>query len=711
MLGPRAGLARLVCALVVCTAACNINKYQLGGDDSDGGRDGDVDPGDGGGGDGDGGVTPTDGPPTDACLAVVERCDSLDNDCDGMIDEAFDFTSNPAHCGRCGNACDEPNTAGTCRNSQCEYTCLPGWVDRDNDPSNGCDYFCTPTNGAVEQCDLADNDCDGRTDEGLALESDPDNCGRCGNTCGALHATPTCTMGQCGFGACDPGFADLVPAIAGCEYECPVFPTQPETCDNIDDDCDGRVDEGSLAGTGGTCTQPGLEALGDTGACTFGTVACRFGVLTCVGYQGPSSETCNDLDDDCDGTADDGYDKQNDPRYCGGCSPCALDNAVAGCSAGACTVAACRPGFVDQDRNPGNGCEYACTPSGAEVCDGRDNDCDRQTDEGLVPPSNFCDADGACGGTQPTCAADPCSGVVAWQCPYGASTEANSCGDLPFQEADCDGLDGDCDGRVDESYPAKGTSCNDGELGACRGTGTLVCAPGGASLTCNITSPGATAAAEACDGVDNDCDGTLDEGAPDQTVQVNTGTSTVYVYAYEASRPDASATGFGSLGHRSCSRPGVLPWRNVTYAEATAACAAAGKRLCTENEWQAACGGVGMSFRTYPYGNTYLPDACNGRDNDPNCAGVNDDDVVATGTRHGCPAPAQSRCVSPAGVFDMSGNLREWTSTPVGGSAFRVRGGGYDNIADGLTCDLSFIALSPTFAFPNLGFRCCSATP
>jgi hypothetical protein len=59
----------------------------------------------------------------------------------------------------------------------------------------------------------------------------------------------------------------------------------------------------------------------------------------------------------------------------------------------------------------------------------------------------------------------------------------------------------------------------------------------------------------------------------------------------------------------------------------------------------------------------------------------------------------------------MSGNLREWTSTAVGTSAFRVRGGGYDNIEQGLQCDFSFIAFTPNTAFPNLGFRCCSDTP
>ena len=112
----------------------------------------------------------------------------------------------------------------------------------------------------------------------------------------------------------------------------------------------------------------------------------------------------------------------------------------------------------------------------------------------------------------------------------------------------------------------------------------------------------------------------------------------------------------------------------------------------------------------YPYGNTYDPTACNGRDNDPDCMAPDDDRVTATGVGHGCPAPAMSRCVSADGAFDLSGNLREWTATPVG-TSYRVRGGGFDNIQQGLTCDLSFIALAPTFAFPNLGFRCCADAP
>ncbi len=701
-------LAVLCAGLVFATVGCDINKYHLGGDPAADAADGGG--GDGGDGppDGDGGVDGGDGGP-DACTAVVETCNLQDDDCDMTVDEGFDFTSNPAHCGGCGRACNQPNTAGTCVSSTCEYECLPGWVDRDMNPANGCDYFCTPTNGGVETCDLVDNDCDDVIDEGLALDTDVDNCGRCGNVCRALHATPSCTGGMCGFGACDPGFADIIPAIAGCEYTCPVFPTTAETCDNVDEDCDGVVDEGMLSGVGVACDPSGF---GDVGECSQGTTVCSFGVIVCTGAEGPSSETCNNLDDDCDGTADDGFDKQNDPRYCGGCTACDLPNAIEGCSAGTCTVATCLPGFVDDDGNPANGCEYACTPSGPEVCDGVDNDCDRDVDladSDLAAPSNFCRTAGTCAGTTPSCGADPCTGAVSWQCVYGGATEDDLCGDLPLQETRCDELDNDCDGRTDEAYPTKGDACADNGVGACRGFGELACNPAGTALECDITAPGAAPTSELCNGVDDDCDTRFDEGAPDAVVAVGTGPSTFYVYAYEASRPDATDTDFGTAEHRSCSRPGVMPWRNVTHVEAAAACAAAGRRLCSEAEWQLAC--EGAAGLTYPYGDTYQAQFCNGRDVDPDCTAPDDDEVAVTGARHGCPAPAQSRCVSPWGAYDMSGNLREWTSTPVGTNAFRARGGGFDNIASGLTCDLSFIALAPTFAFANLGFRCCSSNP
>jgi hypothetical protein len=704
----------LVVALVAtAVSACGLDVYTLGGDGTgdDVQDDGGIDD-DGGGGNGDGGTD--DAVPPDACVAFPETCDGTDDDCDGETDEGFDLTMDPANCGGCGNRCAQPNAAGTCVDSDCEYECLPGFVDLDGDVTNGCDYFCSVTNGGVEICDISDNDCDGDTDEGLDLDNDELNCGTCGNHCLALNAEPICDMGDCTFGACDPGFADVIPAIAGCEYACPVDPAVAEDCDGVDDDCDGVVDDLPIPGLGADCADPGFELNLGVGRCTPGVLACSFGVEVCQGFVRPlfDDSACNTVDDDCDGPIDEDVDF-TDPRHCGTCANvCNLANAIEGCVAGGCTVVACLPGFVDEDGDDSNGCEYGCTPTGPETCDGLDNDCDGEfdLDDGdLNAPSNFCEMLGECAGTMPTCAADPCGGGVGWTCAYGGDAEVDVCGDLAFQETECDDLDNDCDGQTDESYVALGDDCDDDGIGVCRRTGEMVCATTQDALECDLTSPVVPPSPEECDNEDDDCDTFVDEDAPDDMVAVSNGATTYYMYTYEASRPDADDNGFGNANHRACSKPGVLPWRSVTHTEAAAACLAAGKRLCTEAEWELSCGGA--SGFDFPYGNSYDADACNGRDVDLDCTAPDSDEVALTGEAFGCPAPAVSECVSPTGAYDLSGNLREWTSTPVGGSAFRVRGGGFDNIDEGLRCDFSFIAFAPGSAFPNLGFRCCADTP
>jgi len=699
--------------LVSATSACDLRTYTFGGGDDDAGDGGATDGGaiDDGGGDDDGG--PADAAPPDGCVAFPETCDGEDNDCDGLKDEDFDLTQNPAHCGACNHACAEPNTLGTCESSQCVYACAPGFLDTDDNLNNGCEYFCTPTNNGVERCDFADNDCDNIVDEDVDKNT-VENCGTCGHQCFALNAEPVCNAGVCGAGDCLPGYQDVIPQIPGCEYVCPVDPPVAETCNGVDEDCDGTIDELPIDGLGDVCADPGYEAQMGVGRCTAGTRACSFGVEVCQGFVRPLADdsACNSIDDDCDGRTDEDVDFLNDPRHCGGCTACNLDNAVEGCSAGSCTVVACANGFVDLDHDPATGCEYACTPSGPETCDGRDNDCDGLIDlddPDLTAPANFCRTLGACAGTTPTCAPDACTGDIGWTCEYGGNVETDACGDLPLQEASCDNLDGDCDGQTDESFTGKGSSCSDTGVGVCRRTGSLACNTAHTGLACNLTSPVVQPSAEVCDNEDDDCDGRTDEGAPDEMVPVQNGATTFYIYKYEASRPDASATGLGSASHRSCSKPSVFPWRNVTKTQAEAACAAAGKRLCTEAEWELSCGGTsGLAF---PYGDVYDADACNGRDVDLDCTAPDSDAVAVTGRSFSCPAAASSACVSPSGAIDMSGNLREWTSTAVGTGSFRVRGGGYDNIEEGLRCDFSFIAFTPDTAFPNLGFRCCADSP
>lgn len=711
-------------ALVALGPACGIDSFRL---DNGGGGDRDAGATDGNNGGSDGNNGGSDGMPTadagiDASVCIIEEemCgDGEDNDCDGTVDEGFDLQNDPGNCGACGNECSRIKAAGTCNTGTCEYECLSGYYDLDGDLAdplgNGCEYGpCIVTGATDDVCNLSDEDCDGLVDEDVDLLSDPLNCSMCGNACQAINADSVCNAGACEF-TCQDGYADTLPGVDGCEYQCPVFPVQMETCNNTDDDCDAITDED--AGTGAACTDPGFELIGDTGECEFGGEICSFGVPTCMGYVGPQVEVCDNLDNDCDATPDEDFDKLADTNHCGGCNQvCDPLNAIPTCNMGSCEILTCLPGFVDLDGMVSTGCEYGCTPSGPEVCDGIDNDCDGGVDNGVTPPANFCRSQGTCAGTSPVCSGSPCDPMapVQWRCIYSGSPEADTCGDVPLQEALCDDLDGDCDGRSDEAFGLKGTACDDGNIGACQGTGDFICDPMDATqLICDITNPGQMASAEVCNDIDDDCNGLTDDGAPDDMQQIDDGMGTTFfIYTYEASRPDSDLISAGSATHRSCSKPDAQPWRNITWTEANQACMDAGLRLCTEAEWELSC--AGLMDKTYPYGNTYDGQACNGSDYDFDCTGADDDIALPTGTPYGCPVPPMmSACVSDFGVYDMSGNVREWTSTQVFAgppATYRVRGGGFDNIEQGLTCQLDFISLEEGFFFGNLGFRCCSDT-
>jgi hypothetical protein len=121
----------------------------------------------------------------------------------------------------------------------------------------------------------------------------------------------------------------------------------------------------------------------------------------------------------------------------------------------------------------------------------------------------------------------------------------------------------------------------------------------------------------------------------------------------------------------------------------------------TTDEWGRFC--EGAANRSFPYGNTYGANTCNGSDYDPIAGGVNEDFAVTTGSLNAC--------VSQDLAFDMSGNLKEWVNDPrlVGGqTVYTLRGGSFDNQSDGMTCDFDLTVVSSNYTFDNLGFRCCA---
>jgi hypothetical protein len=438
-----------------------------------------------------------------------------------------------------------------------------------------------------------------------------------------------------------------------------------------------------------------------------------------------TEEICNELDDDCDGVVDNGFDKQNDPSNCGTCGRiCGEPNASVVCQAGECVRLGCIPGFADVDPDL-PGCEYQCPlfpPATEEACNGVDDDCDGAVDEPEdlePPPQGICRTTPGtpCAGVGMVCESRGNPPVKTWYCDYPATVEHDPLvpNGIVLNEARCDGQDGDCDGAVDEGFPDLGQACDNGRIGACRDAGERACDPLDPTRTfCDLSVlPDADPLAprpEVCNGADDNCDGIVDnpdatdlERVLDDMVHVTHHGLDFWIYRYEASRPDATAALPGASGARACSNPDVLPWSNVTYAEAELACLAVGKRLCTAAEWRAACEGPGGW--SYPYGDVYEPGTCNGVDLDGIPGGTDDDVLLATGEA--------AACESDDGAFDLSGNLREWTAdlrsvTGDGEPVYVVRGGEYQTPYPGLTCAFDFAQAVGSVPLPSVGFRCCS---
>jgi len=399
---------------------------------------------------------------------AAEVCDGRDNDCDGVVDEG-------GACGTCGDgilqggeACDGANLNGqSCQSlgytggvlgcsAGCTFdtTACTGCADADGDtfPGSGCGGTdCDDANpsvhpGAAEVCDGVDNDCDGVVDEGGACGTCGDgilqggeacdganlggqSCQSQGYTGGVLACSAGCTFDTTACTGCADADGDTFPGSGCGGTDCndanpSVHPGAAEVCDGQDNDCDGVVDEGGACGTCGN----GIREAGE--GCDGGD----FGGLTCqdLGYAG-GSLLCNqcvldardctnavcgdgviDAGEACDGANLNGQSCQS-LGYTGGVLACS-----AGCTFDTTACTGCPD--ADLDGHTSSACGGAdCDdtrsnvfPGAAEVCDGRDNDCDGVVDEG-----------GACG----TCGDGILQGGEACD---GANLNGQSCQSLGY---------------------------------------------------------------------------------------------------------------------------------------------------------------------------------------------------------------------------------------------------------------------------------------
>ena len=421
--------------------------------------------------------------------AATEICNSVDDDCDGSIDEGVTTTY---------YADSDGDGYGDASSTTDDCSAPTGYVADDSD-CDDADASVHPT--ADEYCNGVDDDCDGTVDES-AVDATTYYADADGDGYGDASSTTADCSAPTGYVSDD---SDCDDTDGG------VYPGADEYCNGVDDDCDGTVDESAVDATTYYADADG-DGYGDASStaadCSTptGYVADDSDCDDTDGSVNPgATEVCNSVDDDCDGSVDEGvtttYYADSDGDGYGDASSTTED-----CST--------PTGYVSDDSDCDDS-DSSVNPAATEVCDGVDNDCDGRTDEG-VKTKYYADSDGDGYGDASSFTRD-CSA------PTGYVSDDTDCDDAdaavyPGADEYCNSVDDDCDGDIDEEAvdastwyaDADGDSYGDASDSAddCSAPSGYVADDTDCDDTDSAVYPGAD---EYCNGVDDDCDGTVDE--------------------------------------------------------------------------------------------------------------------------------------------------------------------------------------------------------
>ncbi len=340
--------------------------------------------------------------------AVSEICDNIDNNCNGATDEGVQTTY---------------------------YRDLDG--DTFGDPNNIIMACSLPTGYVANNTDC--DDTDPLEKPGQTWYADADNDGystgiflvQCLRPAGfKVEAELTATIGDCNDSAATGGM---------------INPAAIETCDDIDNNCDGQIDNGVL--------NIYYRDLDGDGFGNAGNI-----ILAC---SLPDSYVANNTDcDDYDALEFPGqvwYQDADGDDY----------------SNGTTLIQCLRPanyylaGELIATTGDCNDAVAAINPAATEICDGIDNDCDGQTDEG-VKTEYYADLDGDGFG-------DPNNTVVECSQPQGYVTNNDDCDDTddavnPSEEEVCDNKDNDCNGTIDDLGGTTAGNWQNGDVGGANGS-------------------------------------------------------------------------------------------------------------------------------------------------------------------------------------------------------------------------------------------------